>query len=206
MRRSSDAALRNRVPILEVLRRYVKPGMRVLEVASGSGQHAVWLAPRLGVRWQPSDPDPEARASIDAWRGAPVTEPQGADGAVGGEVFPAIDLDVRNAGVHQADVLYNMNMIHIAPWSAAIGLLDLAAALQPAVLFLYGPFRRGGKMVPSNLEFDAWLKARNPEFGVRDLETVLAEASARGLRLEEVVEMPANNLSVVFSGRPGMPC
>ena len=198
MRRSSEAALRNRGPILDVLRRYVIPGDRVLEIASGSGQHAVWLSPRLGVTWQPSDPDPAARASIDAWRVAPSAEVGGADGAVGGQVLPALIVDVHSPGVHYADVLYNMNMVHIAPWSAAIGLLDLAASLRPRTFFLYGPFRRNGTLVASNMEFDAWLRARDPEYGVRDLEKVVSEAELRGLQLLEVVEMPANNLSVVF--------
>lgn len=190
MKRSSEAALRNRGPIADVLARHVHAGDHVLEIASGSGQHAVYLAEALPVgSWQPTDPDAEARASIDAWR------------ATEGKVRPALALDVcvHPWPVASADVIVTVNMIHISPWEATLGLLDGARDLAPRVLYLYGPYRRGGAhTAPSNAEFDAWLKARDHRFGVRDLEVVVAEAEARGFTLREVAEMPANNLSVVF--------
>lgn len=212
MRRYADATLRNRAPILAVLRRHVRAGDHVLEIASGTGQHAVHLAPRLRVTWQPTDADPEARASIDAWRAADPADPSGADlppadaagGAAGAEpggtVLPALALDVTAPWpVVKADVLACVNMIHISPWAATPGLLDGAARLGPRVVYLYGPYKRGGRhTAPSNEAFDGWLKARDPAFGVRDLEAVVAEAEHRGFRLVEVVEMPANNLSVVL--------
>jgi predicted methyltransferase len=202
MRTHAEATQRNRAPILEVLRRHVKAGDHVLEVASGSGQHAVYLAPRLGVRWQPTDPSAAAIASIEAWRASDQRDPQGAalDDERCSEVLPALRLDVRGAWPEvRADVLVCVNMIHISPWEAAVALLDGAARLRPRVLYLYGPYRRGGAhTAPSNAAFDDWLKARDPAYGVRDLEVVVAEAETRGFRLVEVVDMPANNLSVVF--------
>lgn len=192
-RRHSDAVQRNREPILGVLGRHVAAGDHVLEVGSGSGEHAVFLAPRLRVgSWRPTDPDPEARASIDGWRAvsdAPMVMPAEALGVHTGP-WPA-------AG--EVDVFVAINLVHISPWEATTALLDGAARVRPRVLYLYGPYRRGGAhTAPSNEQFDRWLKARDPSFGVRDLELVVAEAEARGLRLLEVVEMPANNLSVVF--------
>ncbi|MFN7144556.1 MAG: DUF938 domain-containing protein [Myxococcota bacterium] len=205
MRPSSDAALRNRAPILEVLARHVRPGDHVLEIASGSGQHAVWLAPRLGVTWQPTDPDPAARAAIDAWRAADPADPGGADwrdGTPPGTVLPAMALDVLAPpwpNVRRPDVLVAVNMVHISPWAATEALLRGAGALGPRVLYLYGPYRRGNRhTAPSNEAFDASLRARNPAWGVRDLEAVLEEAMDHGLEIQEIVEMPANNLSVVF--------
>lgn len=171
----------------------------MLEIASGSGEHAMFLAPRLGVSsWQPTDPDHEARASIDAWRvscGASV-------------VLPALALDVTSRPWPNAvtpNVVVCINMIHIAPWSACEALLDSAAELLEAdgLLYLYGPYRRGGAHTsPSNEAFDASLRRQHPEWGVRDLDDVAREALARGLDLVDVLEMPANNLSVIF--RPAL--
>jgi hypothetical protein len=195
-RRFAPATARNREPILEVLRRFVLPGANVLEIASGSGEHAIYLAPRLEVAsWQPTDLDPTARASIEAWR----THSEAT------RVWPAIELDVTRRplpALHVApDVLVCINMIHISPWSACEGLLDGAAELlrPDGVLYLYGPYHRDGRpTAPSNEAFDASLRARNPEWGVRDLEAVANAAAQRGLRLVDVVEMPANNLSVIL--------
>ena len=203
MRRYADATLRNRLPIYDVLARHLRAGDQVLEIASGSGQHAVFLAPRLGVTWQPTDTDAEARASIDAWRTADPADPAGADTPPASPpacVLPARTLDVCAAWpVVTVDVLVCVNMIHISPWEATLGLLDGAAKLGPRVVYLYGPYRRGGDhTAPSNAAFDAWLQQRDPRFGVRDLDTVLAEAATRGYRPAEIVEMPANNLSVVL--------
>lgn len=191
-RRFADATQRNRDPILGVLRRHVQPGDRVLEIAAGSGEHAVYLAEHLPVAsWQPTDPDPEARASIDAWRAF----------ANAGKVRPALDLGVHHQpwAVEPVEVVVCINLVHITPWSGTLALLDGVAALRPRVVYLYGPYRRNGEhTAPSNAAFDRWLKERDPAWGVRDLEAVVKEAEARGLRLVEVVEMPANNLSVVL--------
>ena len=197
LRRHAPATARNRDAILEVLRRHVQPGARVLEIASGSGEHAVHLAPRLAVTsWQPTDPDPTSRTSIDAWR---------AEADPDRRVLPAIDLDVTGAWPAFSpapDVIACINMIHISPVAATEGLLDGAAALLGAggLLYLYGPYRREGRhTAPSNEAFDASLRARNPEWGVRDVEWVTSSAAARGLSLVEIVPMPANNLSVVLA-------
>ena len=193
-RRFAPATQRNRDAILEVMRRFVKPRAHVLEIASGTGEHAVYLAPRLDVAsWQPTDPDPESRASIDAWRAA---EPDP-------RVLPASDLDVTRGSwpAFEPDAIVAINMIHIAPWRACEGLLAGAGRLLPAggVLFLYGPFRRAGvSTAPSNEAFDESLRARDPEWGIRDLDAVREEAADQGLVLEQAVEMPANNLSVVL--------
>lgn len=198
-RRFAPATARNREPILEVLRRFVTPEASVLEIASGTGEHAVFLAPRLDVAsWQPSDPDLESRRSIDAWRAETKAE----------RVLPAIALDVSGPWPPLAiapDVIVCANMIHISPWRACLGLLDGAAAvLAPgALLYLYGPYKRGGRhTAPSNEAFDASLRSRDPEWGVRDLEEVTRAAEERGLVLAEVVEMPANNLSVILRRAP----
>lgn len=198
-RLDAPATARNRVPILAILERWlgasVRPDpMRVLELASGTGQHAVFFAQALPhLRWQPSDPDPAHLASIEAWRAE--------SGLV--NVATPIALDVREAdwGVPPADVIFNANMIHIAPWAAAEGLFAGAGrVLAPeGLLFLYGPFRIGDRhTAPSNEAFDADLRRRNPEWGVRDRERVAALAEAAGLRIVEANDMPANNQLLVF--------
>ncbi len=193
-RRFAPATARNREPILAVLERTVPPGARVLEIAAGSGEHACFFAERLPVaEWQPTDPDAESRASIDAWRAH--------SGA--GRVAPALELDVtaRVWPVSRADFVLCVNMIHISPWEATLGLLSGSAKLLPTggVLVLYGPYRRfGAHTASSNADFDASLRARDPRWGVRDLEAVAAEAERAGFALDEVVAMPANNFSVVF--------
>jgi len=188
-RRFAPAAARNRDAILDVLRGVLPDHGLVLEVASGSGEHARHFAAALpGLTVQPSDPDADARASIDAWAaGTP-------------NIRPAIALDAAAAAwpVDRADVVVCINMIHIAPWAASEGLVRGAAALS-AMLVLYGPFRRGGgHIAPSNAEFDAGLRARNPSWGVRDLEAVAALAAAQGYAAPEITPMPTNNLVVVF--------
>jgi hypothetical protein len=187
-RRFAPAAARNRDAILAVMRDVLPARGTVLEVASGSGEHAMHFAAAFpGLVFQPSDPDADARASIDAWAaGAP-------------NVRPAIALDAAAAWpALRADVVLCINMIHIAPWAACEGLVRGAAALD-AMLVLYGPFRRGGRhTAPSNAEFDASLRARDPAWGVRDIDAVAALAAAAGFAAPEVTEMPANNLTVVF--------
>lgn len=191
----SAAAERNKDPILQVLRRVLPSSGLVLEVASGTGQHVEHFARALpGLLWQPSDPDPECRASV---RGRVKTL---------GNIRAPLDLDVvkRPWPVARADAIICINMIHIAPWAAAEALVAGAAqVLGPGgLLFLYGPYRRFGRhTAPSNEAFDASLRARDPAWGVRDLEAVVKLAETAGLALEEVVEMPANNLSVVLRQR-----
>jgi hypothetical protein len=180
----------------------------VLEVASGTGEHAAWLAPRLHpLVWQPSDADPAMLASI----AAPLAEterpnlrrPLALD--VTDPDWPrAVQATLGDAALLAATLLaiVNINMIHIAPWRAAEGLMAGAGRLLPAggLLYLYGPFRIAGKhTAPSNEAFDRSLRARNPEWGVRDLDTVTALAAAHGLTLRERVAMPANNLSVILA-------
>lgn len=196
MKQHAPSCERNRDAILDVLRRVLPAQGLVLEIASGTGAHAAWFAEALtGVTWQPTDRDPVARASIDAWR----VEHRG-------DVRPALDLDVTADAwpVARADAVVCINMVHIAPWEATGGLLRGAArALATGgVLYLYGAYKRGGAhTAPSNERFDAWLREKDPAFGVRDLEAVVARAEAEGFELREVIEMPANNLSVVFSRR-----
>jgi len=197
-RRHAPATARNREPILAVLSRVLPARGLVLEIASGSGEHAVAFAARLpGLRFQPSDADPQALASIEAWR---------VDAGVG-NVLPALALDVEAlpwalpAGIGAPDAILCINMIHIAPWSACLALLEGSSQwLAPgAPLVLYGPYREEGRhTAPSNEVFDASLRERDPAWGVRDLESVSAEAAARGFALEEVVAMPANNRTVVL--------
>jgi hypothetical protein len=191
-RREAPAVARNRDAILAVLRGILPAQGLLLEVASGSGEHALHLAPAFpGLTFQPSDPDPDARASIDAWcAGVP-------------NIRPALALDAAAPDwpVARADAALCINMIHIAPWAACEGLLRGAARILPAgaPLVLYGPFKRGGAhTAPSNAEFDASLRARDPAWGVRDLEAVAAEAAAAGFGAPAITAMPANNLSVAF--------
>ncbi len=193
-RRFAPAAARNRDPILAALRPRLPGAGLVLEVASGSGEHAIHLAAALpALTFQPSDPDPGARASIDAW----------AAKAGLANIRPALALDAAAADwpAAAADAVVCINMIHIAPWAACEGLVRGAARLLPAggPLILYGPYRRGGRhTAPSNAAFDADLRARDPVWGVRDLEAVAALAAAEGFGPPEAVEMPANNLTVIF--------
>ncbi len=193
-RLKAPAAARNRQPILDVLRQHLPPRGLVLEVASGTGEHVVHFAQACpALIFQPSDPDPASRASIDAW-----------SAMLGlANVRPAVMLDVTAASwpVEAADILVCINMVHISPWAAAEGLMRGAGRLLPpgGVLYLYGPYKRGGRhTAPSNATFDAGLRAQNPAWGVRDLEAVAALAAAQGFGEPVVVEMPANNLSLVF--------
>ena len=198
-RRYAPAAERNRGPILEVLRRLVPDGARVLEVASGTGQHAAFFAAGLPkTRWQPSDGDPTALASIAAW-----AESEGVS-----NVCEPVQIDAEAAQwpVSVLDVVYCANLIHITPWSCGLGLLCGAQRhLAPGgQLVLYGPFRvDGGHTSASNVAFDRSLRAQDPRWGVRDLCEVEREAAERGLHLREKVAMPANNLVVVFERRDG---
>ncbi len=193
-RRHAPAVQKNREPILAVLRRVLPATGLVLEVASGSGEHAVFFAAALPhVQWQPTDPDPANRASIAAWR----------DEAGLANLRAPLALDATDGEwpIARADAIVCINLIHIAPWAACLGLLDGAArVLGPGGrLYLYGPYLRDGRhTAPSNAAFDASLRARDPAWGVRDAGEVAAAASARGLSLVETVAMPNNNLSLLF--------
>ena len=194
-RLESPSTARNREPILAVLRRVLAESARVLEIASGTGEHAVFVAKAMpGLIWQPSDPDPVSRASIAAWIGHEGLS----------NVLSPLAIDVRAEEwdvTGPFDAVVAINMIHIAPWDAALGLLRGAGRLlrEGGILFLYGPYKREGRhTAPSNKAFDAWLKERDPQFGVRDLADVRSAASVNGLRLDDIVEMPANNLSLGF--------
>lgn len=190
----SAPAERNKGPILEVLARVLPASGLALEIASGTGQHAVHFARGLpGLTWQPSDPDAEFRRAI-ALRVAEEGPPN---------VNAPLDIEVNRLpwGVAAADAVVCMNMIHVAPWPATRALIEGARAVlrQDGVLFLYGPYRRfGGHTSPGNEQFDADLRARNPEWGLRDMEVVAELAVEAGFALAEVVGMPANNFSLVF--------
>jgi hypothetical protein len=193
-KRHAPATLRNRDAIAAVLADWMPPSGTVLEVASGSGEHAVHFAaafPRLV--WQPSDPDPAGLASIAAWR---------AEAGLA-NVAPPLALDASSGDwpVERADAILCINMVHISPWGATLGLLAGAARLLApgAPLILYGPYIE--PEVPtatSNLDFDANLRARDPAWGLRDTGAVKAAARDAGLAFAERRAMPANNLMLLF--------
>ncbi len=201
-RRYAPATQRNREPILEILQQVLPPQGTVLEISSGTGEHAIFFAPRLSPRtWLPSEPDVRSRASVVAW-----IEDCPAD-----NLHLPLDIDVRASVWSGEDVLLkfippinaivNINMIHIAPWSACLGLMAGANRLLPSggIMYLYGPYKQDGKhTAPSNQAFDDSLRAQNPEWGVRNLEDVVAAANDQNLTLLHTYQMPANNLSVVF--------
>ncbi|MBB5984600.1 DUF938 domain-containing protein [Sphingobium lignivorans] len=198
-KRHAPATARNRDAIAEVLARTLPPHGRVLEIASGSGEHVVHFA-RLfpGLVWQPSDPDPAALASIAAWS---------AEAGLA-NIAPPLRLDAAAPeawGVGQADAALCINMVHISPWAAMVGLFSGCASILPpgAPLILYGPYREDDvETAPSNLAFDASLKARNPEWGLRDVADVDRIAAECGFERTQRVEMPANNLSLIYRRGP----
>jgi hypothetical protein len=200
LKRHAPATERNRESILAVLRDVLPRAGVVLEVAAGSGEHAVFFAAQLpDLAWQPTDPDPESLASIAAHR----------DEAALASLRAPLRLDVTEPGWARdrtADAVVCINMIHIAPWEACLGLLAGASALLApgCPLYLYGPYREGGAFhAASNAEFDASLRARDPRWGVRDLAEVTRAAEASGFTRSRVVAMPANNHSIVFRRNPG---
>jgi SAM-dependent methyltransferase len=193
VKRHAPATERNRDVIAETLARVLPTGGLVLEVASGTGEHAVHFAKLFpALTWQPSDPDPIALASINAWR---------ADSNVP-NMRPAMLLDASaDWPVAQADAVVCINMTHISPWAATVGLLRNVARLLPpsAVLFIYGPYKqRDVPLAESNAAFDASLRQQNAEWGLRYVEDIAEEAHKFGLRLDPVIAMPANNLSLIF--------
>ncbi len=188
------ATERNRDPILEILRQILPARGLVLEIASGSGEHIVHFARALpGLQFQPSDPDPKALDSIAAWaKHEAVTN-----------VLPPLLIDASAEAwpMEHADAIACINMIHISPWTATIGLFGNAARLLPqgGALYLYGPYRQAGvETAPSNEAFDQSLKIRNSLWGLRNLEDVAELAAAQGFSAPDITAMPANNLSVVF--------
>ncbi|NQV98631.1 MAG: DUF938 domain-containing protein [Rhodospirillales bacterium] len=192
------ATSRNREVILDVLKDALPGRGTVLEIASGSGQHITYFAPHFPrLNWQPSDPDPAARASIDSWRKAAGVE---------NTVRPAIDLDASvdiwsAAAIPDLTAIMAINMIHISPWSACLGLLRNAGRILPpqGVLYLYGPYKVGNvHIAQSNADFDLSLRAQDPEWGVRNLDDVAEQALKQNFQLMKTVRMPANNLSVIF--------
>lgn len=196
-KQSAPAAVRNTGPIVEILREHLPGSGRALEIASGTGQHAVAFAAAFpGIDWQPSDPAAEARGSIAAW----VEE------AALGNLQPPLNIDVTRPGWERAitpdlDVMVCINMIHIAPWAACIGLMEGAGALlrPQGILFLYGPYmRNGAHTAPTNEAFDHSLRAQDPAWGVRDMESVIGLAAENGLTHSGAVAMPANNFSLLF--------
>ena len=196
-RAHAPAALRNRDPIFDVLRRVLPPsGGTLLEIASGTGEHAAYMTPRLpgNWRWQPSDIGEEKRGDIDSYAGESGSS----------RIAPAIVLDVTRHPwpIARADAILCCNMIHIAPWEAAEGLMHGAGEIlaKDSLLILYGPFKRDGEhTAPSNAGFDMALRQQNWRWGVRCLETdVVPLAADHGFRLDEIVGMPANNLMAIF--------
>ena len=195
VKRQAPAAARNVGPIGDVLAEWLPDRGIVLEIASGTGEHALAFARRFRhLDWQPTDPDPEALASIEAWA---------EDGPP--NLKPPLQLDVcADWPVRQADAILCINMVHIAPWEASFGLLDGAGRLlEPgAPLILYGPWvQTGVPTAPSNQAFDISLRDRDPRWGLRLVEDFAAEAERRGLRLAERRPMPSNNLMLRFEAR-----
>jgi SAM-dependent methyltransferase len=188
-RQHAPATHRNREPIREVLARVLPASGTVLEIASGTGEHAVYFARAFpALVWQPTDADPMALASIAAWR----------EGEGTANLSPPLALDVHAEAWPAADAIVCCNMIHIAPWSAALALFAGAArVLAPGgALVLYGPYLIDGVTAPSNLAFDRSLRARDPAWGVREVREL--EAAARGFVLEELAALPANNHVLVW--------
>lgn len=190
MRRHAPATERNREPIIAVLAEELPDDGTVLEVASGTGEHAAAFAERFpGTTWQPSDPDADSRASIAGWTAALTN------------VLPPLDLDAAapNWPIESADAVVCINMVHISPWAATLGLMAGAKRLlgPGSPLILYGPYRQHGvATAPSNEQFERWLKQESPDYGLRYVEDVTA--AAEDFALERLVEMPANNLMLVY--------
>lgn len=196
-RRSAPAALRNREPIAEVLAEWLPSSGLVLEIASGTGEHAVYFAERFpALEWQPTDLHPDALESIEAWMTqsdlpnlrAPLT----------------LDAASGEWPIDHADAVLSINMVHISSWASALGLIAGAARLlaSDAPLILYGPWLKNDiHAAPSNLDFDADLKRRDPQWGLRKVEDFAAAAEMQGLRLVETRVMPANNMMLLLRRR-----
>jgi Protein of unknown function (DUF938) len=205
-RQFAPATERNREPILAVLKQVLPVSGLVLEIASGTGEHASFFSPQLAPRyWLPSDISPAALASIRAWQQqnphpylrSPITLD------VSQSDWPQIvqASEPILSGEVPLTAIATINMIHISPWSATLGLMAGAGTLLPpgGILYLYGPYKQKGEhTAPSNEAFDDMLKAQDPNWGVRHLEDVVEVAALHGLQWKEAIAMPANNLSVIF--------
>ncbi len=198
----APAAERNTGPILKILNEQLPASGRALEIASGTGQHAVAFAHNYpGITWHPSDPESNARATIAA---------RGQQAGLR-NLEPPLDIDVTQERWPDTlerpfDAVLAINLIHIAPWAVCAGLLRGAGELLGAggLLFLYGPYKKDGvHTATSNVRFEAWLQAQNPEFGVRDIGDVEREANKHGLRLDDAFPMPANNFSLILHKESG---
>ena len=196
-RRSAPAALRNRQAIADVLAAWLPASGLVLEIASGTGEHVIYFAERFAaLEWQPSDIHPDALESIAAWRSASQVK----------NVRSPIILDAASHAwpIDRADAILSINMVHISPWQSALGLLDGANRLlrADAPLILYGPWiKEGVPTAPSNLDFDADLKRRDPDWGLRKVDDFAAAAGERNLYLVETRAMPANNMMLLLRHR-----
>ncbi|MHA6288283.1 DUF938 domain-containing protein [Maricaulis sp. CAU 1757] len=191
----SPSAARNREAIAGILAARLPENARVLEIGSGTGEHAVQVCrARSDIRWQPSDPDATSRASQAAWASE-----------AGGRMTPPLDIDLTRADacadLGRIDALVCINVIHISPWTVAKALAGLARShLEPGgLVYLYGPYKEGTATAASNLDFDRSLRSRNPDWGVRNRSDVEALFRAAGLDGPERIEMPANNLSLIFT-------
>ncbi len=209
-RQYAPATQRNREPILKVLEQHLPKSGTLLEIASGTGEHAIFFAPHFpDCQWLPSDPNPIARASILAWLVEVPSDNICPPLALGVEetIWPMESPEWLSSGYpidlqqNPIQAIANINMIHISPWSACVGLMAGAERILPpgGILYLYGPFKQKDKpTAPSNEAFDASLQSQNSEWGIRNLEDVAAIAREHELLLIDTIEMPANNLSVIF--------
>ena len=198
-KRYAPATQRNREPILKVLQKILPSKGNILEIASGTGEHAVFFASQFpDCQWYPSDRDAESRASIVAWSKECPTN----------NLHLPLDIDASTdrwsieTAVIPIDAIVNINMIHISPYSACLGLMAGAGRILPSggILYLYGPYKRKGQHTSlSNEAFDKSLRDRDPQWGVRNLEDVITVAKTNNLLLKGVIAMPANNLSVIFT-------
>ncbi len=216
----SPSAQRNKEPIYKVLEKEVLPlivkstgDLNVLEIAAGCGVHTTHFVSKiaeknLNISWTPTDPDPSSLASLKEYV-RKFTIPEGTTSNV--VIKEPLSLLLGEKGILEdelresfsddsIDLIININMIHISPWSATLGLFKLSSQLlhRGGVLLTYGPYKQNGTAVESNLNFDRSLKSRNPEWGVRDLEEIIKVADKNGLSLQKSIEMPANNLSLIF--------
>jgi hypothetical protein len=196
MKQHAPATERNRAPIAEVLARELPASGKVLEIAAGTGEHAVFFAGQFpALQWQPTDPAPEALASIAAYRADYL-----GDNLAAPLLLDATEPDAWPVG--QAAAIVCINMVHISPWEATLGLFGGAAQVlrkSGAPLILYGPYiEQGVETAPSNLDFDASLKARNPLWGLREAEALDALAATHGMRRTARYALPANNIMLVY--------
>lgn len=195
VKKHAPASQRNRVPIADVLEGVLPNEGTVLEISSGSGEHAMYFAARFPhLIWQPSDVDPDALESIRAW----------ADEASLKNLREPLALNVTDDSwpIAAAAAVLNMNMIHISPWETCVGLMKGAGRLLAPgkLLYIYGPMIIDGReTAPSNVRFDESLRTRNPSWGIRHLSAVEAQASANDFQLTKTVDMPANNVSLIFT-------